>query len=124
MKTSVLCYIFVFSLLASALLGSADLWKNESMESHGDPDNLCEMLQTISIFLLAFGGIILVSEFVIIYKKNHGWDLHSTRIVSITLIIIAGLFLILVGYSDAQIAPMMGLLGTIVGYLLGKGDLE
>jgi hypothetical protein len=28
------------------------------------------------------------------------------------------------GYSDQQIAPAMGLLGTIVGYLLGKDVRE
>ncbi len=28
------------------------------------------------------------------------------------------------GYTSEQIAPMFGLLGTIVGYLLGKGTQQ
>ena len=38
------------------------------------------------------------------------------------MVVTAGLYLIVAGYSDTQIAPMMGLLGTIIGYLLGKTD--
>ena len=30
------------------------------------------------------------------------------------------IFLVVAGYSDQQIAPVIGLLGTIAGYLLGK----
>jgi hypothetical protein len=30
------------------------------------------------------------------------------------------MFLITAGYTSDQIAPMIGLLGTIAGYLLGK----
>lgn len=40
--------------------------------------------------------------------------------IGLTLVVTAGLFLITAGYSETQIAPMMGLLGTIAGYLLGK----
>ena len=38
--------------------------------------------------------------------------------------LIAGLFLIFAGYSQDQMAPMMGLLGTVAGYLLGKENLS
>lgn len=36
--------------------------------------------------------------------------------------VIAGLFLITAGDSESQSAPMIGLLGTIAGYLLGKTE--
>ncbi len=42
------------------------------------------------------------------------------KFVTITLIIISTLFLITAGYSNNQIAPAVGLLGTIAGYLLGR----
>jgi biopolymer transport protein ExbB/TolQ len=33
-------------------------------------------------------------------------------------------FLVVAGYTDTQIAPVMGLLGTVAGYLLGKEPKE
>jgi hypothetical protein len=36
------------------------------------------------------------------------------------LIISSSIFLIVAGYTSQQIAPAMGLLGTLAGYLLGK----
>ncbi len=74
----------------------------------------------LSLGVLAFGlALILFTGFVAL-KKNSGWDQEATRIFAVSVIVTAGLFLITAGYSDQQIAPMFGLLGTIVGYLLGK----
>jgi hypothetical protein len=38
----------------------------------------------------------------------------------VTLIIIGTLFFITAGFDSTQIAPALGLFGTIAGYLLGK----
>jgi hypothetical protein len=38
------------------------------------------------------------------------------------LIVVAAVFLIVAGYSEKQIAPVIGLLGTIAGYVLGRED--
>ncbi len=54
-------------------------------------------------------------------KRQKGWGSSSIQMVGLTLVITAGLFLVVTGYSQAQIAPMIGLLGTIAGYLLGRG---
>jgi len=40
------------------------------------------------------------------------------------LIITSGLTLVTAGYSSEQMSPVMGLLGTIAGYLLGSGKRE
>jgi hypothetical protein len=40
--------------------------------------------------------------------------------LTVELVIIAGLVLMTSGYTDQQVAPMFGLLGTIVGYILGR----
>lgn len=74
----------------------------------------------LSLGVLAFGLILIVFTGFVALKKNSGWDQEATRIFAISVIVTAGLFLITAGYSDQQIAPMFGLLGTIVGYLLGK----
>ena len=42
------------------------------------------------------------------------------RIFGTILIISSSIFLIVAGYTNQQIAPAMGLLGTLAGYLLGK----
>jgi len=46
----------------------------------------------------------------------------ATRAMTIIFIIIATMILITAGYSNEQIAPAFGLLGTIVGYILGRGE--
>jgi len=44
------------------------------------------------------------------------------RAFGVLIIIAAAVFLVVVGYNQAQISPVIGLLGTIAGYLLGKGE--
>jgi hypothetical protein len=78
-----------------------------------------EMIR-LSWGVLAFGLALILFIGAIAYKKNNVWDRELTRIFTVSLVIIAGLFLITAGYTDQQIAPMFGLLGTIAGYLLGK----
>lgn len=46
------------------------------------------------------------------------------RAFALILIIVASVFLIVTGYSQDQIAPVMGLLGTIAGYLLGTHEKD
>ena len=74
----------------------------------------------LSLGVLAFGLILVIFTGFFVLRKNASWDQEATRVFAISVIITAGLFLITAGYSDRQIAPMFGLLGTIVGYLLGK----
>jgi hypothetical protein len=77
----------------------------------------------LSLGVLAFGFLVIGFEIALMFRLAKGWGAASTRIVGITLIVVAGLFLITAGYSESQSAPMIGLLGTIAGYLLGKTEL-
>lgn len=72
--------------------------------------------------LLLFGGILLGAQIYVMRMKNYGWGPNAVRIVVITLVIVMSAFLVLIGYSEKQITPVIGLFGTIVGYLLGKYD--
>lgn len=74
----------------------------------------------LSVGVLVFGILLIGLQVLVMLKMAKGWETHSTRMVGLTLVIVAGLFLITAGYSQDQIAPMVGLLGTIAGYLLGK----
>ena len=46
------------------------------------------------------------------------------RIVVTTLVICGTLFFVAAGFSSEQIAPAIGLFGTVVGYLLGTRDRD
>lgn len=73
----------------------------------------------LSSAVLIFGLIIIFFEISLVRSQN----IHSEiafKFITITLIITSTLFLITAGYNNNQIAPAVGLLGTIAGYLLGR----
>lgn len=70
--------------------------------------------------VLGFGVLLIGLEIAVMLRLKKGWGHQSIRIVGLTLVLTSGLFLIVTGYSQDQIAPMIGLLGTIIGFLLGK----
>jgi hypothetical protein len=73
---------------------------------------------TMSAAVLAFGLLVLVlATYLIRFGKSAEAVL---RIYGTVLIIVVAVFLVVAGYNSEQIAPVTGLLGTIVGYLLGK----
>jgi succinate-acetate transporter protein len=76
---------------------------------------------TLSLVVLGFGLIIILIEILLIFLNRISSE-QVVRFVIITLIITSALFLITAGYDNNQIAPAMGLLGTIAGYLLGRNQ--
>jgi len=74
--------------------------------------------------ILAFGLCLAILLGSIVYKKNPSWDQEATRVFAVTIVIIAGLFLMTAGYTDQQVAPMYGLLGTMIGYIFGKSSAK
>ena len=75
----------------------------------------------LSFGVLIFGLLVMAIELYLM--KVNKFDQNQTiKFLLVTLIITAALFLIAAGFSNNQIAPAMGLLGTVAGYLLGKGD--
>ncbi len=74
----------------------------------------------LSCLVLVFGLLVMAGELLVMLKRERGWGPNANQIVGLTLVVTAGLFLITAGYSQEQIAPMIGLLGTITGFLLGK----
>ena len=73
----------------------------------------------LSLFVLGFGILIILLEIFLI-KTNRISPDEAVKFILVTIIIVSTLFLITAGYSNDQIAPAVGLLGTIAGYLLGK----
>ena len=77
---------------------------------------------TISASVLLFGGLIMVLVTALLYKGKSADDV--LKIFGTIIIIIFAAFLVVAGYTDQQISPVIGLLGTIAGYLLGSRDKD
>jgi hypothetical protein len=72
----------------------------------------------MSLAILAMGSIVML----IVYLLARTSKLSSDGILKVTavpLIVIAAVFLVTAGYSTNQLASVIGLMGTIAGYLLG-----
>jgi hypothetical protein len=77
-----------------------------------------ENAMTMSSVVLLFGAsIIAVSAFLALRRLSNDSIL---KVVVIPMVAMSAVFLVVAGYSDQQMAPAMGLLGTIVGYVLGS----
>lgn len=104
------------------LLSQASYAQNPEEPAEADEKMILPLTDlefNLSIIVLVFGLVITLLEvFLIKQRKISGED--SIKFITITLIIISTLFLITAGYSNNQIAPAVGLLGTIAGYLLGR----
>jgi hypothetical protein len=73
----------------------------------------------LSIIIIALGVVVMVALSIILWKKESSAD-DAIRAYALVLIIIGTIVLICAGYSNDQIAPAMGLFGTVAGYLLGR----
>ena len=73
---------------------------------------------TVGGLILAYGVFITaVSSWLLIKGRNSE---EVLRLMAVISAVIVSAFLLVVGYDDKQMTPVIGLLGTIVGYLLGK----
>jgi hypothetical protein len=75
---------------------------------------------TMSASVLVFGVIVIG---IIAYLIRIGSNTEELlKVFGTSLIIIYAIFLVVAGYSDEQMAPVIGLLGTIAGYILGRSS--
>jgi hypothetical protein len=73
---------------------------------------------SLSIGLFLFAIIIFACATYLLHKGTKAWTL--LRLFGVLSIIFLTVFVLIVGYSDRQLLPVIGLFGSIVGYLLGK----
>jgi hypothetical protein len=75
----------------------------------------------LSLLVLAFGVILTLLQHRVLLKRPGDISQEGILVLhSVTLIVVATLFLITAGYTERQVAPAMGLFGTIIGYILGR----
>lgn len=93
------------------------------VESPGTRENqlLSSFEFWLSVLVLFFGLLAFVFEYLLLRKRDFAGE-EILRIITISMIVIATLFALTAGFDNNQIAPAMGLFGTIAGYLLGKGE--
>ncbi len=79
--------------------------------------SVTEAMTISSVILIFFLFVMILAT----YAIKHGTKPEAVlRLFGTISIVCVATFLIVAGYDDKQIAPVIGLLGTIVGYLLGK----
>lgn len=90
-----------------------------SRASSGLDRVLTDVEVALSLAVLGFGLVALLVLFLLMWKT--GFDYQAgLKITTVTLVIVGTLFIITAGFDSEQIAPAMGLFGTITGYLLGR----
>ena len=79
------------------------------------------LVSRLSLGIGCFAVFILICVTVLLKRLNDPiMPEQILRTFGILVIIFAAIFLVIAGYSDTQITPVIGLLGTIAGYLLGR----
>jgi hypothetical protein len=73
----------------------------------------------LSLVVLVFGFVVVMVEYRLLQVRAFTSD-EVLRVFTVTLIVVGTLFALTAGFDSQQIAPAMGLFGTIAGYLLGR----
>lgn len=77
------------------------------------------LVETLGGGILAFCVICLLIAWLML-RGRQADGLIVIKILGLILIICISAFLMVVGYGEAQLTPIVGLFGAIAGYLLGK----
>ena len=72
----------------------------------------------MSMAILGMGVIVMTIIFLLARPAKLSTD-GILKVTAVPLIVIAAVFMVTAGYSTDQLASVIGLLGTVAGYLLG-----
>lgn len=78
-----------------------------------------ELVVSLALGVLIFTCIVLLMSTVLLWRQR-ATPMHVLRLFGIVTIIGVSALLLVVGYSNEQLTPIIGLFGAIAGYLLGK----
>lgn len=69
------------------------------------------------------GALILLFEFILFFRARERVSASDImRTFSVTLILVGVVALLGIGYDQQQVQPAIALFGTLLGYLLGRGE--
>lgn len=78
-----------------------------------------ELVQFLVLGILGFSCIVLIMATVLLWRAR-AQSLHVLRVFGVITILAFSALLLVVGYDNSQLTPIVGLFGAIAGYLLGK----
>lgn len=73
----------------------------------------------LALIIVGLGAVVMIALTFVLWKKTATAE-DAIRAYALVLILVGTIVLICAGYSNDQIAPAMGLFGTVAGYLLGR----
>ena len=82
-----------------------------------------ELVRFLSIGVLSFASMALLVAAVLLWRSKAAPE-HVLKVIAILSILSLSAFLLVVGYTNSQLTPIVGLFGAIAGYLLGKDSKE
>ena len=78
-----------------------------------------QLVQFLVIALLGFACIGLIMATALLWRSSAPPQ-HVLKIFGLIIILTFSALLLVVGYNNEQLTPIVGLFGAIAGYLLGK----
>jgi hypothetical protein len=109
-----------FFLLSFYTFGQDSLINEVPVNELGEvPISITDTDFKSGVYILGFGLLILLGEVILISKMKFDTD-NAIKLLTITLVITGLLYMTTLSLAGDAIAPAIGLLGTIVGYLMGK----
>ena len=78
-----------------------------------------ELVKFLSVSILTFTLLALILSAILLWRSR-ATGFHVLRIFGVISILGISALLLVVGYSNEQLTPIVGLFGAIAGYLLGK----
>lgn len=72
----------------------------------------------LSVVILLYGAITMLGAMFAIHKGVS--PSYTMRTIALLSVINASVLLVITGVSDAAIAPIVGLFGTIIGYIVNR----
>jgi len=82
--------------------------------THNWPETQWKLVWGIFVFAAVLFAMVFLS------LRSRDWTDLQFKAYALTLILTVGLVLVIIGFSDAQIAPLMGIIGALVGYVFGS----
>lgn len=76
-----------------------------------------DLVKFLTVSVLAFGFFVILTMAVLVLRKSSAGEV--LRLFTVPMVIVAAVFLVVTGFSSAQITSVIGLLGTLAGYILG-----
>jgi hypothetical protein len=114
----------LFSLiLETPQLGYAQVSDTDVTQSQ--PASIFAWQPQTYVIVALFGMVVIVviaQSILLFTARDRITGNDVIRAFSMPLIIVTLVSLVGIGYSNKQLQPVYGLIGTLIGYLLGRGD--